>query len=126
MSDQNATSEPTFEVSTGPGELKLLVHAGGRTIPIEIDPQKAAALGLALIAGSAVYAAGNPRPSSEAIIRTVSPLPLTKYQAGRMNATGEPVLVAQILGGATIPFRLTSDVARSCGSALLQLGGSAG
>ena len=122
MSDQGAAPEATFAVSAGSEGLKLIVHAGGRAIPIAIAPESAAELGLALIAGSAVCAPNNPRPETDTIIRSTPTLPVTAFRIGRIDASDAPILIADILGGAPIPLRLTKEMARQCGAALTRVG----
>ncbi|MGU3537708.1 hypothetical protein [Methylobacterium sp. A54F] len=121
MSDPGAPSgagaPPSFGVEMGAHAPRIRITIGARAIPVEIEPAQAAELGVALLAASALCAPGNPRPPEGSAIRDAH-LPVVQWQTGILNATGLPVLLPTLLGGAQLVLTFPPEQAAACAQAL--------
>jgi hypothetical protein len=117
VSESGTPPKTTFGVEMGPGEPRIRIQIGERSIPVDIRPDQAAELGLALLAASAVCSPGHPRPAEGEPIHSAH-MPVLGWQTGTLSAARLPVLVTALLGGARLILRFTPEQAASCGEAL--------
>ncbi|GEP03377.1 hypothetical protein MOX02_14150 [Methylobacterium oxalidis] len=113
----------SFGVEMGPSNPRIRIQIGERSIPVDIEPEQAAKLGLSLLAASAICSPGHPRPNQGEAIEPVH-LPVVGWQTGSLSASRLPVMVAHLLGGAQIVLRFSVDQAIACANALQSVGES--
>ncbi len=101
----------------GPNDPRIRIQIGERSIPVDIEPEQAAELGLALLAASAVCSPGHPRPQEGEVIQSAH-MPVVGWQTGTLSVARLPVLLATLLGGARLILRFTPEQAAGCGEAL--------
>ncbi|GJE02684.1 hypothetical protein [Methylobacterium isbiliense] len=110
-------AELRFTVEVGPdGDPVLKVHAGDRTIPIDLTPAQSRDLGRALLAVSTVCSSAEPPPAGTPIDNCH--FPVKEWATGRSIETGRPVLVVRVLGGAELMFQFSPAGATECAASL--------
>ena len=117
MSEDAPSPKATFAVVMGAGDPQIRIEIGDRSIPIAIQPDQAAELGIALLAASALCSPDHPRPQQGEAITSVY-MPVIACQAGKLENARLPVLVATLLGGARIFLRFAIDQAVAAGADL--------
>ncbi|MER2269396.1 hypothetical protein [Methylobacterium oxalidis] len=123
MSESGTARGVSFGVEMGPSNPRIRIQIGERSIPVDIEPEQAAKLGLSLLAASAICSPGHPRPNQGEAIEPVH-LPVVGWQTGSLSASRLPVMVAHLLGGAQIVLRFSVDQAIACANALQSVGES--
>lgn len=119
--DTDSPPTAAFEIHVGAhGGPILRVEAGGRSIPIAVAPDQAAALGVAMISASALFSPGQEPPSSGETI-TGSNLPVTGWQVGANVRSGEPAVLISLQGGANLVLQFTRQSAMACARLLQAL-----
>ena len=101
----------------GASNPQIHIQIGERSIPVDIRPEQAAELGIALLAASALCSPDHPRPPQGEAIQSAY-MPVIEWQGGNLETARLPVLVATLLGGARIVLRFTIEQAVACGTNL--------